>query len=89
MTSDIYSGLKHQSLGRPLAPGERALADGLEAIFRAGTVDFEEVARALERDRVKRPSGATGEWTAAVLEEELARINASLDTAYAQYGIGA
>jgi hypothetical protein len=87
--SDIHSRLKHQSLGRPLAPEERALADALEAIFRTGTQDFEEVARALERDRVKRPSGAVGAWTAAVLEEELARINASLDQAYAQNGIGA
>jgi hypothetical protein len=87
--SDIHSRLKHQSLGRPLAPEERALADALEAIFRTGTQDFEEVARALERDRVKRPSGAMGAWSAAVLEEELARINASLDRAYAENGIGA
>ncbi len=87
--SDIHSRLKHQSLGRPLVPEERALADALEAIFRTGTADFEDVARALERDRVKRPSGATGAWTAAVLEGELARINASLDEAYAQHGVGA
>jgi recombinase-like protein len=87
--SDIHARLKHQSLGRPLAPEERALADALEAVFRTGTQDFEEVARALERDGVKRPSGAMGAWTAAVLEEELARINASLDGAYAQNGIGA
>ena len=48
-----------------------------------------EVARALERDGVKRPSGEQGPWTAAVLEAELARINASLDAAYAEHGIGA
>jgi hypothetical protein len=30
-----------------------------------------------------------GAWSAAVLEEELARINASLDRAYAENGIGA
>jgi hypothetical protein len=87
--SDIHSRLRHQSLGRPLSAEERGLADALEAIFHSGAADFEEVARALEREGVKRPSGATGAWTAAVLEEELARINASLDQAYAENGIGA
>jgi hypothetical protein len=87
--ADIHSRLEHQSLGRPLQPEERALADALERIFRTGRQDFEEVARALERERVKRPSGEGGAWTAAVLEAELARINASLDRAYAENGIGA
>ena len=87
--SDIHSRLAHQSLGRPLSAEERALADALEKIFLTGQHDFDEVARALERDEVKRPSGASGPWTVAVLEQELANINASLDAAYAQYGIGA
>ena len=87
--SDVHSRLMHQSLGRPLSAEERALADALEAVFRAGQQDFEEVARVLERDGVKRPSGAEGPWTSAVLEQELAKINASLDAAYAQNGIGA
>jgi hypothetical protein len=87
--SDIHSRLEHQSLGRPLQSEERVLADALERIFRTGQQDFEEVARALERERVKRPSGESGTWTAAVLEAELARINASLDRAYAENGIGA
>jgi hypothetical protein len=87
--SDIHARLKHQSLGRALTAEEEALADALEAIFRTGQEDFEEVARALERERVKRPSGAEEPWTAAVLEQELARINASLDAAYADHGIGA
>ena len=56
--SDIHSRLMHQSLGRPLSAEERALADALEAMFRTGEQDFEQVARALERDGVKRPSGA-------------------------------
>jgi hypothetical protein len=87
--SELHSRLMHQSLGRPLTPEERALADALEAVFRTGEQDFENVARALERDGVKRPSGAAGPWTAAVLEQELAKINASLDAAYAENGIGA
>ena len=87
--SDLHARLTHQSLGRPLTEAERALAEALERIFVTGQHDFEEVARTLERDGVKRPSGATAPWTAAVLEQELAAINASLDAAYAQNGIGA
>jgi len=87
--TDLHSRLMHQSLGRPLSPEERALADALEAVFRTGQQDFEEVARTLQRDGVKRPSGAKDAWTAAVLEQELANINVSLDAAYAENGIGA
>jgi len=87
--TDLHSRLRHQSLGRPLNAEERALADAMEAVFRTGQHDFAEVARALERDGVKRPSGEKGPWTAAVLEQELAAINASLDAAYAENGIGA
>jgi hypothetical protein len=87
--TDLHSRVMHQSLGRPLSADERALADALEAVFRTGQQDFEEAARALERDGVKRPSGAQGPWTAAVMEQELATINASLDAAYAEHGIGA
>jgi hypothetical protein len=87
--TDLHDRLRHQSLGRPLTPQERALADALEAVFRTGEHDFEQVARALERERVARPSGDTGPWSAAVLEQELFAINASLDAAYAENGIGA
>ena len=87
--NDLHSQLMHQSLGRPLTPEERVLADALEGVFRAGEKDFAEVARALERNGVERPSGASGPWTAAALEQELARINAALDAAYAENGIGA
>src|SRR5688572_31287313 len=89
MSDALYSRLAHQSLGRPLRPQERALADALEAVFRSGQHDFEQVARELERAGVKRPSGEGGPWTSAVLEQELATINAELDAAYAQHGIGA
>jgi len=86
---DLHARLRHQSLGRPLTAEETALAQALEKVFRAGERDFEAVARALDRDGIKRPSGANGPWTAAVLEQELVRINASLDAAYAENGIGA
>jgi hypothetical protein len=87
--SDIHARLAHQSLGRPLTPQETALAQALEKVFGGGEQDFEAVARSLERDGVKRPSGATEPWSAAVLEQELSAINASLDAAYAENGIGA
>jgi len=87
--SDLHTRLRHQSLGRPLTAEESALAQALEKVFRAGAKDFEDVARALDRDGIKRPSGAAGPWTAAVLEQELVGINASLDAAYAENGIGA
>jgi hypothetical protein len=87
--TDIHARLKHQSLGRPLTAEERALADALEAVFGSGEQEFEAVARALESRAVKRPSGAKGPWSAAVLEQELAAINSSLDVAYAENGIGA
>lgn len=87
--SDLHERLRRQSLGRPLTADEEALAQAMEKIFRAGEQDFEALARALQRDGVKRPSGASGPWTAAVLEQELAKINASLDAAYAENGIGA
>jgi hypothetical protein len=87
--SELHERLRRQSLGRPLTADEDALAQAMEAVFRTGEKDFEALARALERDGIKRPSGAVGPWTAAVLEQELARINASLDAAYAENGIGA
>jgi len=87
--SDLHTRLRHQSLGRPLTAEEEALAAALERVFRTGETDFEQVARTLERDGVKRPSGAAGPWSAAALEQELAQINASLDAAYAENGIGA
>jgi hypothetical protein len=87
--SDLHERLRHQSLGRALTADEQALAQALEKAFRTGEKDFEEVVRALQRDGVKRPSGATEPWTAAELEKELIRINQSLDAAYAENGIGA
>jgi hypothetical protein len=87
--TDVHERLRHQSLGRALTAEERALADALEAVFGTGEEDFEAVARALEARGIKRPSGGKGAWSAAVLEQELAAINASLDAAYAENGIGA
>jgi hypothetical protein len=87
--ADIHDRLRHQSRGRPLTAEEHALADALEAVFGSGEQDFEAVARAFEARGIKRPSGASGPWSAAVLEQELAAINASLDAAYAENGIGA
>jgi hypothetical protein len=88
MSDDVYTLLQHQSLGRPLTDDEQALALALEKAFRS-LHDFDDVARALEAERVKRPSGGAEPWTAGVLEQELKAINSSLDAAYAANGIGA
>lgn len=83
-----HDDLVHQSRGRPLTELEQGLATALERIFATGQHDFDEVAQALQRDGVPRPSGASGGWTTAVLEDELKSINASLDAAYAEHGFG-
>jgi len=80
----IYQALANQSLRRPLTRVERSLADALDAIFARGEHDFAAVANALQTAGVQRPSGQTGPWTAQVLDEELARVNALLDHVYAQ-----
>jgi hypothetical protein len=83
---DVYEALANQSLHRPLDAAERALADALDLIFGRGEHDFEAVARSLQAEGVKRPSGKAGPWTAQVLDDELKRINASLDEAYTRRG---
>jgi hypothetical protein len=79
----VYEALSNQSLRRPLAPAERALADALDEIFGRGEHDFGQVASALQTAGIKRPSGHQEPWTADILDEELKRINALLDEAYA------
>jgi len=81
--------LSRQSLARPLSNAETALAQALEEVFATGTHDFAAVAAALQAKGVMRPSGSHETWTEAALAEELRRINASLDAAYAADGIGA
>ena len=75
-----------QSLARPLTEAEQVLAHALETIFGTGEHDFAQVSAKLDAAGVKRPSGTDAAWTAALLEEELKRINASLDAAYANGG---
>jgi hypothetical protein len=71
-----------QSLARDLTPVELALAQALENIFATGKHSLAEVAAELQQRGVAHPSGAHGMWTLPVLEEELHRINSSLDAAY-------
>lgn len=82
----LHEVLGRQALGRSLTASEAELARALEAIFASGEHDLEKVARLLEQKSVKRPSGSAGGWTVDVLGQELARINASLDEAYAANG---
>lgn len=78
--------LGRQALGRSLTAGEKDFALALEAIFQAGEHDLAKVVHLLEAKGIKRPSGAVGAWSLDVLGQELARINASLDDAYAANG---
>jgi recombinase-like protein len=80
----IYEALANQSLRRPLDGAERALADALDVIFGRGEHDFAAVAGSLQSAGIRRPSGGREPWTAQVLDDELKRINASLDEAYTQ-----
>lgn len=82
----LHKLLGRQALGRSLTAIESELARALEAIFASGEHDLEKVVRLLEQKAVKRPSGSAGGWTVEVLGQELARINASLDEAYAANG---
>jgi len=83
VTAEARARLAHQALGRPLLPLERDLARALEEIFASGQHDLGVAVKLLQEKGVKRPSGAAGTWSVAVLEQELAQINASLDEAYA------
>jgi len=84
--AEFRAALGHQALGRSLTAGERAFAVALEAIFQSGEHDLSKVAHLLEATGVKRPSGSAGAWSPEVLGQELARINSSLDEAYAAHG---
>lgn len=82
MSKTLNEGAARQSLRRALSPGEIALAQGLEHIFKSGVSDFFQVAVSLQQNGVQPPSGATGPWSPELLRAELARINLSLDDAY-------
>jgi len=84
--AEFRAALGRQALGRSLTTSERDLASALEAIFHSGEHDLSKVAGLLEAKGVKRPSGSAGAWSQDVLGQELARINASLDEAYAANG---
>jgi hypothetical protein len=86
--TDDLGKLKYQSLGREISPAERAVADAMLAYFRTGATDFDAMAAEFQSKGLARPSGETGPWTRDVLQSELARINDSLDAAYAENGIG-
>ena len=81
-----HARLARQSLMRPLLEDEQNLARALEAIFATGQHELGEVVRRLQAQGVKRPSGAAGAWTLEVLEDELSKINGSLDRLYLSGG---
>jgi hypothetical protein len=82
-SADPNAGLARQGLKRALTAAEQRLAESMEQIFRSGEHDFAKVVTLLQQNGVQPPSGAPGPWSLALLETELAAINASLDRAYA------
>jgi hypothetical protein len=84
--AEFRAALGRQALGRSLTTSEKDFALALEAIFHSGEHDLAKAVELLEAKGVKRPSGWAGAWSLDVLAQELARINASLDEAYAANG---
>ena len=83
---EFHAALGRQALGRSLTASEKDFALALEGIFQSGEHDLLRVPGLLEAKGVRRPSGSAGVWSLEVLGQELARINASLDEAYAANG---
>ncbi len=81
--------LAHQSVGRPVTAAEQALADAMMEIYGSGVTDMDALARGLAERGVPAPVSGRTDWDAALLAEELAAANASLDAAYAENGYGA
>jgi hypothetical protein len=78
----VPESLAHQALWRPLTSAEHSLARALEEIYAAGLLEFPAVVEALEQRHIPRPSGRKEPWSLKALEEELKRINDSLDEAH-------
>jgi hypothetical protein len=81
--------LAHQCRGREITPAEAALAEALMAVYGTGTRDYAAVAAELAAKGVVAPKSGRTDWTEALLAEELAAIDAELDSAYAEHGYGA
>ena len=81
--------LAHQSLGRPMSQDELTLADAMMTIMSSRAPDFAAVAEALRERGIRAPVSGRSDWDLALLQDELAALNADLDTAYAEHGYGA
>lgn len=81
--------LAHQTRGRAPSEAEMALATAMMAIMGAGVHDFAEVAAGLAARGVVAPVSGRSDWDLALLEAELAAINADFDAAYLEHGYGA
>jgi hypothetical protein len=81
--------LARQSLGRDVTAWERDFSAALEAAFAAGNHEPDAVARALTAAGIPNAQGAPAAWTAATVQQTLMALNADLDAAYRDAGIGA
>ena len=80
--------LAHQSKGRELSQAEEVLADTLMDIYGSGVSGADAVAKALTEKGVASPISGRAEWTAESVAAHFAALNADLDEAYSQNGIG-
>lgn len=81
--------LAHQSRGRDLTETETALAEAMMEVYGSGVTDAAGLAAGLADKGVIAPISGRSDWTAELLAEELAAINADLDAAYLEHGYGA
>jgi len=81
--------LGRQSCGRALTDAEMALAEAMMEIYGTGISDPAGLAAGLVEKGVSAPMTGRSDWTADLLAEELAAINADLDVAYQDSGYGA
>ena len=80
--------LARQSMGRELSEAEEVLADALMDIYASGVTGADAVARALAEKGVASPISGNTSWTAESVAADLAALNADLDEAYSQNGVG-
>ncbi|MEM5476258.1 recombinase-like helix-turn-helix domain-containing protein [Pacificibacter sp. AS14] len=81
--------LGRQSCGRAFTDTEMALADAMMAIYGTGVSDPAGLAAELTKKGINAPMSGRSDWTADLLADELAAINADLDAAYQESGYGA
>jgi hypothetical protein len=80
--------LARQSLARELTAWERDFAAALETAFAAGHHAPDAIALAFTTSGFAHVDGSRGSWTPDEVQAALVALNADLDAAYSDCGIG-